>query len=155
MGSYPTRVMFADLTGAAVGSHASGDAVGTRLSWNILRETGSRGGVLTSVIIGLDSTETPALSLHLFGGAFVAATDDAAAGYVTADMEDYSLGHVAIASGDWSANANNGEATVGGLAIALACHQERNQAGIIYGQLVARGAFTPTNMWIKIGVLVD
>jgi len=155
MTHYPTRIVTALVTGAAAGSHAIGDAVGGQLSWNILREVGSRGGMLTSIIIGLDSTETPALTLHLFGGNFVAATDDAAIGFVQADMIDYSLGHVDVATDNWAANANNGEATVGGLAIALACHQERNQSGIVYAQLEARTAFTPTNMYVKLGVLVD
>lgn len=153
MGNYPTRVNRHNLTLSVAGNYAAGDAVGNRCEWPVLHEAGTRGGVNLSFVVALNSTEQPALDIFLFGAAFTATTDNSPAGFGFPDLRDHGLGVVKVPIGAWSSGANNGMASVS-YSLALQC-SKHNGAGILYGQVVARSAFTPVAMTVSCGVLVD
>ena len=153
---YPSRVPRYNLTntqGGQTPNYAAGDQVGDLASWVVLHEAGTRGGITMSVIGWLNSTEAPAIDIWFFNRTTAVSVDNSPAGFPAYACRDHFLGHVEVTANDWSVDSNQGVFSV---TKSLPMQWiEEGVPGTIYGAVIARAAFTPTDMMIGIGVLVD
>ena len=149
----PTRLIAATTTVTA-GPYAVGAAVGGVLEWMIMKEAGTRGGILQTVLVTLDAVAAPALDLILFSGPFTGTANGVAFNPPLADLTGQSLGHVKVTANDWSQFAANSLGSVDGIGKVL----KSTPPGIVRGQLVCRSAFTPgstSGMYVYLGVMLD
>jgi hypothetical protein len=151
---YPSRVKRFNLTiDKELQGYVAGDQVGDLAHWDILNEAGTKAGVTVSVLGWLNSTETPALDVLFFNRTGTVSPDGDPAAFADYFGRDHFLGHVEVAATDWTSDANHSFFTKT-TTLPSEWYQE-GPPGRLYGAVISRASWTPVDLTIAVGVLVD
>lgn len=137
------------------GLYATGDAVGGKLTFDFQGDNKAFHGLITKIIIIDKDSETAPFDLVLFNDDFTATADQSAFDPTDADLLNC-LGFLSIATTDYASFADNSVA-VKTSGRQMPCDFVCTK-GVLYGQLVVRGAPTytaATDIVVKLIVEVE